>query len=138
MSLIGVLLLTCLVFAADGEHTSGVRIRVSGNETLKDTARYVPPDRGGNYGDLIYRTRENGDGLLLRELVVLGELSAYELEVQWYARVDAHRVSSVRVLNLGRERAFCERVDVLGAEVQTWLRVAPRYDPRVLIEIYGF
>ncbi|KAJ3654068.1 hypothetical protein Zmor_013282 [Zophobas morio] len=100
--------------------------------------RYVPPDRGGNYGDLIYRYRENGDVLLLREVVVIDELSPSELEVQWYGSLKARRISSVRVLNVGRERAFCARIDVAGAEVAALLRLPPGCDPRVLIEIYGF
>ncbi|CAG9825517.1 unnamed protein product [Phaedon cochleariae] len=43
----------------------------------------LPPDNGGNYGDLIYRFRENKDALLLREVIITEELSSYEQTIRW-------------------------------------------------------
>ncbi|RZB73494.1 hypothetical protein BDFB_006499 [Asbolus verrucosus] len=141
-------------FVSGSQHTSGLKIltpeearnlietktdrRESQTASAKEVSRYIPQDTGGNYGDLICRYRENGDVLLLRELVIIDELSPSEQDVQWYASLNARRISSVRVLNIGRERAYCYRIEVAGADALAYVRVPPRHDPRVLIEIYGF
>lgn len=106
--------------------------------TAKDVTRKIPQDYGGNYGDLILRYREDGDILLLRELLLIEELSASEVDIEWLATLNARRISSVRVLNIGRERAYCARIGIAERRAQVLLRVAPKRDPRVLVEIYGF
>ncbi|KAL1490364.1 hypothetical protein ABEB36_013073 [Hypothenemus hampei] len=96
-------------------------------------------NRYGNVGDLIYRYRESNDVLQIREVIVLPEISSDAQEVRWYAVVPAlHRLTTVRVLNFGTERAHTLRIDVAGNEVQIVLRIPPGYDPRIMIEVYGF
>lgn len=69
---------------------------------------------------------------------MLPEISSDVQEVQWYAVTSARRITSVRVLNFGRERAYAVRIDVAGNEAQAILRISPNYDPRIMIEVYGF
>ncbi|XP_030753834.1 uncharacterized protein LOC115880692 [Sitophilus oryzae] len=104
---------------------------VDGRQSLQD-------GRDGNTGDLIYRYRESQDILQIREVIVLPQLSSDEQEVQWYAVTDARRITTVRVLNFGRQRAYTLRIDVAGNEAQVILRVPPNYDPRIMIEVYGY
>lgn len=104
-----------------------------------DTSRSVPPDNGApNYGDLILGRRQNGDVLLVRDVVLIEQSSDSELEAQWYTRLDVRRISTVRALNLGRQRAYCVSIDVSGGEAQVVLRNPPYFEPRLLIEVYGF
>lgn len=83
------------------------------------------------------RYRESNDVLQIREVIVLPEISSDVQEIQWYAVTRASRITSVRVLNFGRERAYTLRIDVAGNEVQTILRIPSNYDPRIMIEVYG-
>lgn len=98
----------------------------------------LPPDNGGNYGDLVYRGREEGDVLVFREVVINQELESQVKDLRLYASLAVRRITSVRVLNLGRERGYTLRIDVVGNEFQTIVRIAPYFDPRLLIEVYGF
>ncbi|KAF7266325.1 uncharacterized protein LOC143203212 [Rhynchophorus ferrugineus] len=94
-------------------------------------------DGYGNPGDLVYRYRESSDILQIRDVIVLPEISSDVQEVQWYAITRARRITSVRVLNFGRERAYTLRIDVAANEAQVILRIPPNYDPRIMIEVYG-
>ncbi|KAG5877162.1 hypothetical protein JTB14_031773 [Gonioctena quinquepunctata] len=107
-------------------------------ETRFAEGKSVPPDNGGNYGDLIYKYRENKDTLLLREVVITEALSSYEQDIRWTVSISGGRVTSVRVLNFGRSRAYCLRIDVAAGDVQIFLRIPPLGDPRVMIEVYGY
>lgn len=97
-----------------------------------------PRATSDNYGDLIYRWRENKDTLLVREVVINRELTSEESDLIWYVTVQGARITSVRVLNFGRSRAACYRIDVAGGDVQVVIRVPPLGDPRILIEVYGY
>ncbi|CAH0557359.1 unnamed protein product [Brassicogethes aeneus] len=106
--------------------------------TAKETVS-LPPDQGGNYGDLIYRSRQNGDSLLVRDVVLIPSLDANEQDFQWYTSLpNARSISSVRMLNIGRQRAYTLRIDVAGQDAQVVFRVPSYADPRVLIEVYGY
>ncbi|KAJ8961005.1 hypothetical protein NQ318_020309 [Aromia moschata] len=122
------------------ESLKAISAAIQGESTklAEETGRSVPPDNGGNYGDLIHRYRENRDRLLLREVVVIRQLSSVEQDLQWTVSISGARVSSVRVLNFGRERAYGLRIDVAGGDVQAIIRIPPLYDPRIMIEIYGY
>lgn len=99
----------------------------------------VPPDNGGNYGDLVYRARTNGDRLLVRDVVLLPSLDSFEQDIQWYTSISGARtISTVRVINIGRERAYTLRIDVAGQDAQVIFRVPSYQDPRLLIEVYGY
>lgn len=91
-----------------------------------------------NWGDLIYKWRENRDTLLLREVIVNRELASHDRDLVLYATIRGARISSVRVLNFGRSRANCYRIDVAGGDVQVLIRTPALGDPRILIEVYGF
>lgn len=75
---------------------------------------------------------------MLRELVINQELASVEQDVHWSVSISGARITSVRVMNIGRERAYCLRIDVAGGDVQAIIRIPPLIDPRVLIEIYGY
>ncbi|KAJ8947565.1 hypothetical protein NQ314_008577 [Rhamnusium bicolor] len=77
-------------------------------------SRGVPPDNGGNYGDLVHRYREDRDRLLLREVIINQVLSSDEQDIHWSVSISGAKISSVRVLNFGRERGYCLRIDVAG------------------------
>nr|CAI5845835.1 unnamed protein product [Callosobruchus analis] len=98
----------------------------------------VPPDNGGNYGDLVYRRRSNQDTLLLRELVLNQDLSSATVDIRWVVSIPGSTITSVRVINVGRERGYCLRIDVQGGDVQVFIRIPPLYDPRIFIEVYGY
>ncbi|CAH1970110.1 unnamed protein product [Acanthoscelides obtectus] len=98
----------------------------------------VPPDNGGNYGDLIYRQRSNQDTLLLRELVLNQDLSSSTVDLRWVVSIPGSTITSVRVINVGRERGYCLRIDVQGGDVQVFIRIPPYRDPRIFIEVYGY
>lgn len=70
-------------------------------------------------------------------MIVLSEISSDVQEVQWYVVTNVRRITSVRVLNFGRERAYAVRIDVAGNEAQAILRIPSNYDPRIMIEVYG-
>ncbi|XP_050307137.1 uncharacterized protein LOC126743908 [Anthonomus grandis grandis] len=124
-----------LEFVPFGKSAGGANVgSIVANE--KDLI-YTADNGYGNPGDLIYRYRESNDVLQIREVIVLPEISSDVQEVQWYAVTQARRITSVRVLNFGRERAYALRIDVAGNEVQAILRIPPNYDPRVIIEVYG-
>ncbi|CAG9854826.1 unnamed protein product [Phyllotreta striolata] len=118
--------------------------RRSSNGSLFDTkfaegkSGVIPRDTGGNYGDLIYKFRSNSDTLLLREVVIADELYSNEQDLRWTVSINGARITSVRVLNFGRERAFCLRIDVAAGDAEVVLRIPSLVDPRVMIEIYGF
>lgn len=65
-------------------------------------------------------------------------LTSEEQDIRWYVTISGARISSVRVLNFGRNRAYCLRIDVASGDVQVVLRILPLTDPRVMIEIYGY
>ncbi|XP_066156357.1 uncharacterized protein [Euwallacea fornicatus] len=123
----------------ESEKLQFVKTRSGVESKVGNTEERIAADNGyGNPGDLIYRYRESNDVLQIREVIVLPEISSDIQEVQWYAVTPARRITSVRVLNFGRERAYTLRIDVAGNEAQAILRIPPNYDPRILIEAYGF
>nr|XP_023021592.1 uncharacterized protein LOC111509962 [Leptinotarsa decemlineata] len=121
--------------AENVESRGGLRFDTKLAETISAD---LPPDNGGNYGDLIYKFRENKDTLLLREVVITDQLSSYEQNIRWTVSISGAQVTSVRVLNFGRSRAYCLRIDVAAGDVQIFLRVPVLGDPRVMIEVYGY
>lgn len=76
--------------------------------------------------------------LLLNEMVINEALSSTTIDINWTVSIPGARISSVRVLNLGRQRAYCVRIDVQGGDIQAILRLQPYYDPRVLIQVFGY
>ncbi|XP_072389311.1 uncharacterized protein [Diabrotica undecimpunctata] len=95
-------------------------------------------DNGGNYGDLVFRNRDQRDQLLVREVVILNSRSSGAQELIWTVSIPGARISSVRALNFGRERAFCYSIEVAGGDARVVLQIGPRSDPRVMIEVYGY
>ncbi|KAJ8921106.1 hypothetical protein NQ315_015904 [Exocentrus adspersus] len=120
------------------ESSQVISAGIDGETVLADVSRGVPPDNGGNYGDLVYRYREQKDRLLLREVVISQQLSSSEQDIHWSVSISGARINSVRVLNFGRQRAYCLRIDVAGSDAQAVIRVPPLFDPRIMIEIYGY
>lgn len=119
------------------ESPSNIQFNKNGNpvDTQIATNRRTGND---NFGDLIYKWRENRDRLLLREVVINRELTSDESDLVWYATIPGARISSVRALNFGRSRGACYRIDVAGSEVQVVIRIPPLGDPRIMIEVYGY
>ncbi|CAH0557360.1 unnamed protein product [Brassicogethes aeneus] len=98
----------------------------------------IPPDNGGTFGDLITNPRQNGDSLLLRDVALLPNMYSDEQNFLWLGQLNGRIITSVRVLNFGRHRAYTRRIDIAGPNAQVIFGVMPLNDPRLLIEVYGF
>lgn len=53
------------------------------NFDSKFAAEKTSRDNGGNYGDLLYKYRQNGDVLLLREVVIAEVLYSNDQDIRW-------------------------------------------------------
>lgn len=97
---------------------------------------YIPQDQGGNYGDLVHLKREVYDVLLLREVVVNSKYNQdtiLELETKV-----GSRITSVYVLNFGRERGYVEEITTRGNYVYVRVAIRAYYEIRMLVDVYGF
>lgn len=97
------------------------------------------PNDNVNTGDLIYRTRVGGDRILVREVILIPTLAStdqiYELVLPHDCELD---VTTVRFINLGRQRANGLEIDVATSNVINILfEVTAGIDPRILVEVYG-
>lgn len=109
------------------------------NVTRNEFKEYgVPQDTGGNYGDLLHLRRQNGDELLTRETIVNEHVDSDYQELHYYAYFRA-KITAVRVLNFGRQRAYTTEVASDGSEghVDAYMVIAPRYSIRTFVEVYG-
>lgn len=111
--------------------------QIEGNITRNvQKYNYIPGDQGGNYGDLVHLDRQKYDVLLNREVVINPPFTTdtvLELEGRF-----GRSISSVWVLNFGRERGFTEEIATQGDYVYIRIAIRAGYEIRMLIDVYGF
>jgi hypothetical protein len=66
------------------------------------------------------------------------EVSSCDSYVKWYASLDAETITSVRIVNVGRDRGYCEQVNYSRGEVLVIVKVPAYTYPVMFIEIYGY
>ncbi|KAL3284481.1 hypothetical protein HHI36_018642 [Cryptolaemus montrouzieri] len=106
-------------------------------QPLTDTP--LPYDDGsGNWGDKVYQQRQDGDDLLLRDLVI-ANVSIFQQDLQYSVQFSKKQaITSVRLINVGRQRAYCTSITIGGKKnVDVFFTIPANKDPRVFIELYG-
>ncbi|GLV35931.1 hypothetical protein CBL_09851 [Carabus blaptoides fortunei] len=80
----------------------------------------LPYDDGSsNFGDLIHLQKGLRDVLVYSEVLTNDPCSDSETNVQWSGRFPGYMVTQVRVLNVGRQRAFCSFIGS-GSRLNSW------------------
>ncbi|KAL3284482.1 hypothetical protein HHI36_018643 [Cryptolaemus montrouzieri] len=99
----------------------------------------LPYDDGsGNWGDKVYQQRQDGDDLLLRDLVI-ANVSSLNQNIQYSVEFSKKQsITSVRLINVGRQRAYCTSITIGSRKnVDVFYTIPANKDPRVFIELYG-
>ncbi|ENN76175.1 hypothetical protein HUJ04_002319 [Dendroctonus ponderosae] len=110
-------------------------------ETEKFLARYPGgkrPSLETNSGDLIYSTRQPDDMLLIRDIFVPDTVDESRRDLFWNAVIPGGKITQVRALNFGDEKAFATNIEVNKGSVRLYFTIQPQADPRVIFEVYGF
>ncbi|KAK9888763.1 hypothetical protein WA026_000988 [Henosepilachna vigintioctopunctata] len=114
-------------------------LKLNGEKSSVNVAALPDDDGFSNWGDLVYKSRQNEDVLLLRDLVIFPAVSTNDQTLKYTASFDnANRITSVRVINVGRERIFATEIDVYSSDVEIICVLPAERDPRVFVEVYGF
>lgn len=96
-------------------------------------------DGVSNWGDAVYKSRQQGDVLLLRHLSIIPKTSSEDQNMIFRGSMkNVLSISSVRFINVGRQRAQAQEIDVSANQVEIFYSVPAEADPRVFIEVYGF
>lgn len=96
-------------------------------------------DGFSNWGDSIYKQRQDNDVLLLRDLVIYPVTSSRDQQLKYTASFrNVRSITSVRFINVGRERAQAVEIDVSSNGVEIYFTLPAETDPRVFVEVYGF
>jgi hypothetical protein len=141
-----------LPFLVCGRHITGqvtldpedaVRLLQNGTQSRRYQSSCAPRtssvlDYGGGYGDLCCNERQYSDYQLVNELIMVEEVTSCDSYVKWYASLDAETITSVRIVNVGRDRGYCEQVNYSRGEVLVIVKVAAYTYPVMFIEIYGY
>lgn len=118
----------------DFQNSSNVNIVFANDEFEYD---YIPDDNGGNYGDLLLSQRQFGDVLIFRETII-NEVSGNFQDLQVKGSLRGVRITHLRALNFGRERAYVYRLWYTDSgDVGAVMTIRPNFQVRVFIEIYG-
>lgn len=96
-------------------------------------------DGVSNWGDAVYKSRQQGDVLLERHLSAhRGTSSENRIKKFRIAFRNVQFISSVRFINVGRQRAQATEIEVSGNQVEILYVIPAEANPRVFIEVYGF
>ncbi|KAL3284484.1 hypothetical protein HHI36_018645 [Cryptolaemus montrouzieri] len=140
-----VLCLASYVLAADDVLTN-LKLVEPGQPTLKLDGKKksfpltsLPYDDGTtNWGDQVYKKKNDGDTLLLRDLVIYPTVSSNDQNIQYSAKFsNQQHITSVRFINVGRQRAYCEDINVNSDGVEIDFIIPAGKDVRVFVEIYA-
>ncbi|KAL3284488.1 hypothetical protein HHI36_018649 [Cryptolaemus montrouzieri] len=140
-----VLCLASYVFAADDVLTN-LKLVETGRPISKLDGKKksfpltsLPNDDGTtNWGDQVYKKRHDSDTLLLRDLVIYPTVSSNDQNIQYSAKFsNQQHITSVRFINVGRQRAYCEDINVNNDGVEIDFIIPAGKDVRVFVEIYA-
>ncbi|KAL3288787.1 hypothetical protein HHI36_003221 [Cryptolaemus montrouzieri] len=140
-----VLFLASYVLAADDVSTD-LKVVEPGQSILKLDGKKksfpltsLPYDDGTtNWGDQVFKKRQDGDALLLRDLVIYPSVSSKDLSLQYSATFNKQQsITSVRFINVGRQRAYCDDINIYSDSVEIDFVIPAGKDVRVFVEIYA-
>jgi len=106
-----------------------------------NTTLAPPDDLSGDFGDLLYRWRQPGDELLLRETFLNDKESYKEQIVFWSGNFNRTYITSVRSLNFGRERGWTRSIHVYNktsVDVDINVIIPANTTVRLFFEVYGY
>ncbi|KAL3284483.1 hypothetical protein HHI36_018644 [Cryptolaemus montrouzieri] len=100
----------------------------------------LPDDDGTtNWGDLVHGNRQSGDSLIVRDLIIYPTVNSLDLHIDYNPAFRNHRnITSVRFINVGRQRAFCVEIYIYYYGIEVDLIIPAFKDVRVFLEVYGF
>lgn len=100
---------------------------------------FIPPDNGGNYGDLTFSpsmVRKNGT-LIARDTIINSNSDSARL-ITYERQFDNTFIEDFQLLNFGRQRGFARNAEIYHASgyVIAEILVRPNNFIRMFVEVY--